>query len=274
MTSKTLALVADGAVPSGVAAALRFAAAGLLPVLCFTAEQQAERGEACARLDAACADYRCATVDPLDAETLRAALRSNAEADRPACAFYNRRPAVVRERLSDLPIEHLDALIDQDLTSAFVFVKAIGEELGARGGGSLVLLGSIHDEKPTGSAPLFSLYAGALKNISREAALYYGEWNVRVNLIEAGPLTGEAEQLRGGLSQFYEGYEYKLPSGYEGTEADLADLALYLLSSQSRYVSGAEVRMDGGLLHEYIDVLSNARATRRLQRNGAVRHAL
>lgn len=246
-------VIAQGDSPVGLAAALRFAREGARPVLCLTDRLSAAAEKALK----GCA-YETARVDWQDEQSVRAA------AEKADGLFYNRRPPIVKEPLISMPLERLDEMIDRDITGAFLAVKCFGEAMGKKKRGSIALLGSIHDDKPTGSAATLSLYAGALRNMCFEAALYYGERNVRCNLIEAGPLDGEGEQLTGGVSRFYEGYRYKIPSGIAGTPEDTADLACFLLSDQSAYVNGAPIRMDGGLVHEYIDALTNARAIRRM----------
>ena len=246
-------VIAQGDSEIGLAAALRFARAGARPVLCLTQALSAAAKEALKGCP-----YEIASVDWQDEQSVRAAAR---EADG---LFYNRRPPVVKESLLTMPLECVDQLIDRDMIGAFLAVKCFGEAMGKKKRGSVALLGSIHDDKPIGASATLSLYAGALRNMCFEAALYYGEKNVRCNLIEAGPLAGEGERLTGGASRFYDGYRYKIPSGAAGTAEDMANLACFLLSDQSAYINGAPLRMDGGLVHEYIDALTNARAIRRM----------
>lgn len=187
----------------------------------------------------------------------------------PTDLFFNTVPPFVRQRILDMPKECLEALINRDLTSLFLTVKIIGSAIVRnRKGGSMVMLGSIHDDKPTGIAALQSMYMGALKNLSREAALYFGYGKVRTNLIEVGAMGGEDERYRNDLSSFYEGYSYKVPSGYIGNEEDIAALAVFLMSERARYINGAEIRMDGGLVLHYLDEIANFKAEERRQRLG------
>lgn len=177
--------------------------------------------------------------------------------------LFNRVPAVVRQRLEGMPMEMIDKMIEQDIIQAFLGAKIIGEFIG-KNGGSMVFLGSIHDEKPTGIAPLYSMYMGALKNMVREAALYFGYKNVCCSLIELGATKKEAALLENDISKFYRAYKYKIPNGHEGTAEETAELACFLMSGACRHLNGAEIRADGGLLLHYIDAVANAKAYERL----------
>ena len=178
--------------------------------------------------------------------------------------FYNIVPEVVRRRVGELAVSDIDAMIDRDITAAFAAAKVIGCHLMTLEESTpMVFLGSIHDEKPTGIAPLFSMYMGALRNLIREGGVFFGSGSVRLNLIEAGALGGEDEVFRNDLSTFYEGYQYKIPDGHVGTPEEIAKVALFLLSDESRCVHGEAVRADGGLVLHYIDAIANIYAHRR-----------
>ena len=204
-------------------------------------------------------------------EELVGHLEKDPEFGAPNALFYNSVPPFTRQRILGMPAEMVDRLIQRDITSLFLSVKVFGAAM-ARGGngGSIVLLGSIHDDKPTGIAPLLSMYMGALKNLSREAALFFGYDSVRTNVIEMGASGEEDKRFQNDLSSFYEGYLYKIPSGYVGGPEDVAALTAYLLSDDARYVNGAEVRMDGGLTLHYIDAIANYKAYERRERHGTV----
>lgn len=177
--------------------------------------------------------------------------------------FYNIRPDIIKCRMTEINSEQLSCLINDYICKVFVTTKIIGSAISENGAGSIVFLSSVNAEKPTGMFGLWSIYFGALKNLSREAALYFGVKGVRSNCIELGPMGGEDISFKNDLSRFYQGYMYKIPSGYIGTLSDLASLTAYLLSDSNKYINGAEIRMDGGLLLQYIDVVSNANACMR-----------
>ena len=173
--------------------------------------------------------------------------------------FYNYVPDFPMIAASDMgPV---NAYMDE-MVRVFRCTQLLAKEMEKHGAGSIVYLGSIHDEKPFGNAA-HSMYMGGLKNLSREAAICYGAGGLHCNLIELGARGGEDETYRSAYSSFYEGYAYKIPSGYVGNAQDTARLALFLLARENRYINGAEIRMDGGLILHYLDPLANEHAYKR-----------
>lgn len=196
-------------------------------------------------------------------ETLVSEILANPSFGRLDGMFFNILPEVVRQRVGDVSLECVDRLIDRDITGAFLAAKVIGECI-SKNGGTMVFLGSIEDDKPTAIAPIYSMYMGALKNMVREAALFFGQYGVHSNLIELGAYEGVDALFRNDISKFYEGYQYKIPDGHVGTAEEAAELAVFLLSDRCRSVNGAEIRADGGLLLHYLDPIANTRAYKRM----------
>lgn len=143
--------------------------------------------------------------------------------------------------------------LDYNTKSAFICTQAVGRQMTARETGKIVFVSSIHAEKPTASSFAYSASKGAVKMLSREAALSLGRFGVTVNSIEFGPVEGDDERFSSELSLLYEHYQYKVPNAVLGTHEDLAELVLFLATDQSRYINGADIRMDGGFLMHYLD---------------------
>ncbi|MFC0212995.1 SDR family NAD(P)-dependent oxidoreductase [Paenibacillus chartarius] len=160
--------------------------------------------------------------------------------------------------ISPAGVEHGDEaaflnIVQANAKTAFFCTQAVGKQMAARGSGAVVFVGSIHADKPAGASMPFSASQGAVKMLAREAALFLGRYGVRVNMIEMGPVEGAAEQFRSDISALYDSYRYKVPSGLPGTYEDMAELAYFLAGAESRYVNGADIRLDGGFLMHYMD---------------------
>ncbi len=147
--------------------------------------------------------------------------------------------------------------LNANAKSAFIVSQAIGARMAARGAGTIVFVGSIHAEKPTGSAFAYSAAKGAVQMLSREASLALGRHGVNVNHIQMGPVRGDNAVFRSDISTLYEDYEYKAPSTELATHQDLASLIVYLAGSEAKHLNGADFRLDGGFLNHYLDVKMN-----------------
>lgn len=137
--------------------------------------------------------------------------------------------------------------------SAFICTQAVGKQMREKQAGKIIYVSSIHAEKPTGSAFTYSLSRGAVKMLSKEAALVLGRFGVSVNTIELGPLEGDDELFQSTISTLYNEYEYKVPNAVLGSYDDLAELVLFLTSDEARYINGSDIRLDGGFLLHYMN---------------------
>jgi glucose 1-dehydrogenase len=144
-------------------------------------------------------------------------------------------------------------IMNANAKSAFICAREVGRQMAARQTGRVIFVNSIHAEKPTGSSFAYSASKGAVKMLCREAALVLGREGINVNSIEMGPVAGDDERFASDISTLYESYQYKVPSANLGSCEDLAHLVLYLSGDESRYVNGADIRLDGGFLMHYMD---------------------
>jgi len=88
--------------------------------------------------------------------------------------------------------------------------------------------------------------AGVL-NLTRSLAAEWGKYNIRLNAIAPGPFPtkGAWDRLFPDKS-FEEKLLNKIPLKRVGEHEELANLAVYLLSDQSAYITGEVVTIDGG----------------------------
>jgi glucose 1-dehydrogenase len=144
-------------------------------------------------------------------------------------------------------------IMDANTKSAFICTQAIGKQMATKQSGKVIYISSIHAEKPTGSSFVYSVSKGALKMLSREAALILGRYGVNVNTIELGPVEGDREKFKSDISTLYDAYQYKVPNAVLGNNDDLAQVVLYLSTNEARHVNGADIRVDGGFVLHYMD---------------------
>ncbi len=257
--------IADAAAASGRALAVRMAQDNARLILAGEGDE-APLCALCEQME----PFGCTAVPCVCDYTARGALARAVDAALAACgagridAFFYNRQQVIRGAVAEVPLGDVDKCIDEQIAAAFFCTQVIAQRM-AEGAGA-VYLGSIHSEKPTGCAPLYSMAMGALKNMVREAALYYGYRGVRFNLIEQSAARDARELQSSALTTLYEGYEYKTPTGRVPTAEDTAELARFLLSDACRAVNGAELRVDGGLVLSYSDLTVNTWATERERR--------
>jgi NAD(P)-dependent dehydrogenase (short-subunit alcohol dehydrogenase family) len=145
-----------------------------------------------------------------------------------------------------------DLVFDTNLRGPWFFTKRFVAELIQRGtGGAIVFVSSLHDHIVR-RLPHYSASKAAVAMLVRELAYELGPHGIRVNAVSPGvirsarvpePCAQEAARLR---------HIIRL-GGRQGTPMDVARVVAMLLSDEwCRYVTGANVPVDGGLgLHTW-----------------------
>ena len=137
-----------------------------------------------------------------------------------------------------------------NVKGVFFGVKHAIPHLRRAGGGSIVNLSSIYGLVGAADVPPYHASKGAVRLMSKNDALIYAPDNIRVNSIHPGfiwtPMVeghlgsmGDVEQGRAAVSALH-------PLGRLGEPDDIAWAAVYLASDQARFVTGAELVVDGG----------------------------
>jgi NAD(P)-dependent dehydrogenase (short-subunit alcohol dehydrogenase family) len=154
----------------------------------------------------------------------------------------------------DMPEDVWDAQMDVNLKSVYLMCHAVLPIMEAQGGGSIINMASIAAKAYIGKAQIaYNATKAAVIQFSRATAVHYAPRGVRVNVIVPGlihtPLVGVlAEKYAGGD---YEGLAKRraeaVPMGRMGDAFDVANAGAFLASEVSRYITGVEMLVDGGI---------------------------
>lgn len=112
--------------------------------------------------------------------------------------------------------------------------------------GSVINIASIEGLQPAGGHAHYAASKAALIMLTRAAALELGSAGLRVNAISPGLIDSGAlaEHWPEGVARWLA----SAPLGRLGSPADIADAALFLASDASRWITGANLVVDGGVL--------------------------
>ena len=122
-----------------------------------------------------------------------------------------------------------------------------------RGGGSIINTASFVASVGAATPQIaYTASKGAVLAMSRELAVVHARQGIRVNTISPGPLRTEL------LMSFLDTDEKKqrrlvhVPMGRFGESDEIAQAAVFLASDESSYVTGADLKVDGGLTAAYV----------------------
>jgi NAD(P)-dependent dehydrogenase (short-subunit alcohol dehydrogenase family) len=145
--------------------------------------------------------------------------------------------------------EEFDAQFQVNTRGVFFGVKAIAPVM--RDGGSIIITSSLASSRVLDGHAVYAGSKAAVEAFARSWAMELKHRHVRVNVLSPGPIdTSIIEKL--GVSEaerpaFLRSMTERIPAGRLGEAEELAHAALYLASDESRYVNGANLRIDGGM---------------------------
>ena len=166
----------------------------------------------------------------------------------------------------DIPItEHTEeawrTVLDTNLTGSFLVSRAVARSMRGRGqGGKIVLIASIAGTMGLPGRGAYCASKWGVIGLMKTMALELVKYDICVNAINPGPIISnirdadfaklqkelnitfeEAQEIE------YQKYLTNIPMGRFGTAEEVADLALFLVSNQSSYITGETINISGGI---------------------------
>jgi NAD(P)-dependent dehydrogenase (short-subunit alcohol dehydrogenase family) len=164
--------------------------------------------------------------------------------------LYNNAAIIAYGReIAELPVEDWDRTLAVNLRGPFLCAKHALPHLIERGGGAIVNVSShgAVQAMPVGIAD-YGVSKGALVTLTYYLASEYGDRNVRANCIAPGPVPTDLTGPFLGTPEGRAAAAGMIPLQRVGDVDDIARAAVLLASDESRWISGAVLRVDGGIV--------------------------
>lgn len=160
--------------------------------------------------------------------------------------LVNNAGIIAYEPLHELEMEAWLRMIAVDQTGVFLGMREAVRVMRRQKSGSIVNISSIWGSAAVAGAHAYHAAKGAVRNMSKNAAMTYVGDGIRVNSVHPGfihtPLTdAQAADLN-------EAVIAATPMKRGGTPVEVAYGCLFLASDEASYVTGAELAIDGGYL--------------------------
>jgi NAD(P)-dependent dehydrogenase (short-subunit alcohol dehydrogenase family) len=148
--------------------------------------------------------------------------------------------------IAEMDTDGLNRIVGVGIYGLFWACKYAIPELLEAGGGTIVNVSSLAAVAGVPSLPAYTMCKGAMGALTRQLATDYGQRGIRINTMVCGMV------LADGLAEAVANHPVagaKMAEGQltrYGNLDDIAGLATYLVSDESGFINGAELRIDGG----------------------------
>lgn len=161
-------------------------------------------------------------------------------------AIINNAATQIVKGFTQLETDDFQRSLCCNVMAPFVLVKLFQQQL-IEAQGSVVNIGSVHSSLTKAGFCAYSTSKAGLSGLTRSLALELGG-QVTVNIIQ--PAATDTDMLRAGFDGHKWGYDALAschPAGRIAKPIEIASLAVFLCSPESRFVTGSEIPIDGGI---------------------------
>lgn len=162
--------------------------------------------------------------------------------------LVNNAGIAVLKPVTELTLADFERQMRVNMTSVFLGTRLVIPAMRRAGGGSIINFSSTAGLVGVPTASAYAASKGGVRLFSKSVALEHARENIRCNSVHPGVIDTNMQQmaLRENPGQA-ELIKASVPMGRMGEPEDIANCVLFLASDESKYITGAELVVDGGV---------------------------
>lgn len=151
----------------------------------------------------------------------------------------------------DMSLEQWHEVVQANLNTAFLCTQAAARQMVTQGqGGAIVNISSIEQENAAPSHSHYDAAKGGVLMLTRASAFELAPHGIRVNAVAPGLIWREG--IEQAWSEGVERWQRTAPLKRLGMPEDVADACLFFASPAARWITGASLTVDGGVMTHQI----------------------
>ena len=159
--------------------------------------------------------------------------------------LFNNAGISINNSVEDTTEEEWSTIVAVNQTGVWLGMKHIVPAMRRAGGGSIVNASSIYGIIGSGGATAYQATKGAVRLLTKTAAVQYAAEGIRVNSVHPGVIN-TSMLSEGAPPDVQEQLKAATPLGRLGEAEDVAAAVLFLASDEASFMTGAELVVDGG----------------------------
>ena len=243
--SGTVALVTGAAAGIGRGIAERLAAAGAAVAVHFRGGE-ADARSLVANIESSGGRAFAVHMELTDPQSVEAGVKAATEALGPIDILVNNAARQTHSTLGEMSLAEWRGMLATNLDGVFLVSKrVIDQMIGRKSGGAIVNIASISGLNSTITHAHYATSKAGLIMYTRAAAMEFGPHGIRVNAVSPGVIYRDGIEAAWptGVKRWLD----KVPLGRMGETEDVGDAVLFLASPASRFITGANLVVDGGV---------------------------
>ncbi len=167
----------------------------------------------------------------------------------PIDILVNNAGIAVLRPIENLPPADYARQMEVNMTSGYLGMRAGVANMRAHGrGGSIINISSVAGLIGIPGVTAYAASKAGLRLFGKALAMETAKQKIRVNSVHPGMImTGMQKVALQDSPEQYEILTAGIPMGYMGEPIEIANMVLFLASDEARYITGAEMVVDGGL---------------------------
>ncbi|MFQ5913807.1 MAG: SDR family NAD(P)-dependent oxidoreductase [Nitrospinota bacterium] len=189
-----------------------------------------------------------ATVDVADEESVNAFRDKVKDSFGAIHILVNSAGVTVRKPILEMSLKEWDTVLRTNLTGCFLVSKAFGPMLIEQGWGRVINISSIRMHVTSPGLTAYASSKGGIVPFTKTLALEWVKYGVTANVIAPGYVDTPLVEYVKDLPEVYKDTLRPIPMGRWGRPDEVAQVAVFLASEASAYMTGQVVVVDGGRL--------------------------